>query len=117
MTSVSKAEESLLAAPSAVYVLTQEDIRRSGVVRIVDALRLVPGLQVIQTNAHTWSVGARGFGAQGFSNKMLVLVDGRSVYSPLFSGVFWDHHDYPIHTIDRIEVIRGPGRRSTGRTP
>lgn len=108
VTSVSKKEEALVRAPAAIHVLTQEDIRRSGVTSIAEALRLVPGMQVARQNAHTWAISARGFN-DTFANKLLVLMDGRSVYTPLFSGVFWDVQDTLLDDIDRIEVIRGPG--------
>lgn len=89
-------------------MITQEDIRRSGATDIPDLLRMVPGLDVAQINANTWAISARGFNLQ-FANKLLVLVDGRAVYSPLFGGVYWDTVDVPLEDIDRIEVIRGPG--------
>jgi iron complex outermembrane recepter protein len=108
ITSVSKKEEKLTDAPAAIYVLTQDDIRRSGVTSIPEVLRQVPGLSVGRFNASTWSVTARGFTNQ-YANKLLVLIDGRSVYTPLYSGVFWDVQDLPLENIERIEVIRGPG--------
>jgi iron complex outermembrane receptor protein len=108
VTSVSKRAEKLSDAPAAIYVLTGEDIRRSSASTIPDALRLVPGLQVAQIDANKWAVSARGFNAN-FANKLLVLIDGRSVYTPLYSGVFWDVQDVLLEDIDRIEVIRGPG--------
>lgn len=108
ITSVSKKEEPLRSAPAAVYVITGEEIRRSGVTSIPEALRMAPGLQVAQFNANKWAVSARGFNGL-FANKLLVLIDGRSVYTPLFAGVFWDVQDTLLEDIDRIEVIRGPG--------
>jgi iron complex outermembrane receptor protein len=108
ITSVSKKEEKLSEAPAAVYVLTQEDIHRSGATSIPEALRLVPGLDVARIDAHTWAISSRGFNGE-FANKLLVLIDGRSVYTPLFSGVFWDVQDPMLEDVDRIEVIRGPG--------
>lgn len=108
VTSVSKKEEKLSETTAAIHVITQEDIRRSGVTSIAEALRLVPGMQVARQNAHTWAISARGFN-DTFANKLLVLIDGRSVYTPLFSGVFWDVQDTLLDDIDRIEVIRGPG--------
>jgi iron complex outermembrane recepter protein len=108
VTSASKKPESLSEAPAAIYVLTSEAIRAGGFTTLPEALRTVPGLYVVQTNSHSWQVSTRGF--SGFDNrKMLVLVDGRSVYSPAFGGVFWDLEDVPLENIDRIEVIRGPG--------
>ncbi len=108
VTSVSKTNQPLAHSAAAIYVITDEDIRRSGATNIPDLLRMVPGLDVAQINAHTWAISARGFNGR-FSNKLLVLVDGRTVYSPLFSGVYWDMQDVPLEDIDRIEVIRGPG--------
>lgn len=108
VTSVSKREEKASEAASAIYVVTNEDIRRSGATSIPEALRGVPGLQVSQTDSNKWAISARGFNRQ-FSNKLLVLIDGRSVYTPLFSGVLWDEQDVPLEDIERIEVIRGPG--------
>ncbi len=108
ITSVSKKEEKLSEAPAAVYVLTQDDIHRSGATSIPEALRLVPGLDVARIDAHTWAISSRGFNGE-FANKLLVLIDGRSVYTPLFSGVFWDVQDPMLEDVDRIEVIRGPG--------
>lgn len=108
VTSVSKKEEKLSAAPAAIFVITQEDIRRAGVLSIPEALHMAPGLDVGRVDAHSWAVSARGFN-DVFANKLLVLMDGRSVYTPLFSGVFWDVQDTMIEDIDRIEVIRGPG--------
>ncbi len=108
VTIVGKKEQSLANAPAAVYVVTSKDIRRSGVTTVADALRMVPGLQVAKTNAYTWAISARGFNGF-FANKLLVMVDGRSVYTPEFSGVWWDSVDMVLDDIDRIEVIRGPG--------
>lgn len=108
VTSASKKEESLSDAPAALFVLTGEDIRRGGFASIPEALRIVPGLTVTQINSHLWTVSSRGF--NGFPNeKMLVLIDGRAAYDPLYGGVFWDVQDVPLESIDRIEVIRGPG--------
>ena len=108
VTSVSKKEQKLSQVAAAVFVITQEDIRHSGATKIPDLLRMVPGLDVAQINANTWAITARGFNLQ-FANKLLVLIDGRAVYSPLFGGVNWDVQDVPLEDIDRIEVIRGPG--------
>jgi iron complex outermembrane receptor protein len=108
VTSVSKKSERLSDATSAVYVITAEDIRRSGARTIAEALRMAPGIQVSQIDASKWAVTSRGFN-DTFSKKLLVLMDGRSVYTPLFSGVFWDVQDPFMEDIDRIEVIRGPG--------
>lgn len=113
ISSVLRKEQPIAKAPSAVYVLTGEDVRRSGATSIPEALRLVPGITVIRTNANNWSITARGFDSNG-SAKLLVLIDGRSVYTPLFSGVFWDVQDVVLEDIERIEVIRGPGAVSWG---
>lgn len=108
VTSVSKYPEKFSEAAAAVAVLTSEDIERSGVTNIPDALRLVPGLDVAQVDAHTWAISSRGFN-DIYANKLLVLIDGRTVYTPLFSGVFWEVQDTLLSDIDRIEVVRGPG--------
>ncbi|HEX7859744.1 MAG TPA: TonB-dependent receptor [Verrucomicrobiae bacterium] len=108
VTSVSRKSERLSDAASAIFVITQEDIRRSGVTSIPEALRLSPGLEVARQDAHTWAISSRGFNDE-FASKLLVLVDGRTVYSPLVASVNWDVQDYPLEDIDRIEVIRGPG--------
>jgi iron complex outermembrane receptor protein len=113
VTSVSKRPETIGAAASAIYVITRDDIARSGSQTLPEILRLAPNLQVYQTSASAYVVTARGFngapGAQNFSNKLLVLIDGRSVYTPLYSGVYWDTQDVPPEDIERIEVISGPG--------
>jgi iron complex outermembrane recepter protein len=108
VTSVSKKEEKLSRTAAAIFVITQEDIRRSGDTNIPDLLRMVPGLDVAQINANTWAISARGLNGR-YSNELLVMVDGRSVYTPTFGGVFWDVLDMPLEDIERIEVIRGPG--------
>jgi iron complex outermembrane receptor protein len=108
ITSVAKKEQKLFRSASAVYVVTQEEIRRSGVTSIPEVLRLVPGLIVARIDANKWAVSARGFNG-GFANKLLVLIDGRSVYTPLFAGVYWDVQDTLLEDVERIEVIRGPG--------
>ncbi|GAB4248509.1 TonB-dependent receptor plug domain-containing protein [Deferrisoma sp.] len=108
VTTVSRRAELLSDAAAAVTVITAEDIRRSGVTSVPEALRLVPGVQVARIDANKWAVSARGFNGR-FANKLLVLVDGRTVYTPLFSGVHWDAQDLLLEDIDRIEVIRGPG--------
>jgi iron complex outermembrane receptor protein len=108
VTSASKKAQKLSQVAAAIFVITQEDIRRSGATNIPDLLRMVPGLDVAQMNANTWAISARGFNLQ-FADKLLVLIDGRAVYTPLFGGVYWDAQDVPPEDIDRIEVIRGPG--------
>ena len=108
VTSVSRHPEKLIATASAIQVITQEDIRRSGATSIPEALRLADNLQVAQKNSHDWAISARGFNT-ALGNKLLVMIDGRTVYTPLYSGVFWDAQDYLLEDIDRIEVISGPG--------
>ncbi|GJM20760.1 MAG: TonB-dependent receptor [Planctomycetota bacterium] len=108
VTSASKKPQDLRKTPAAIYVLSQEEIRRSGVTSVAEALRLVPGMHVVRNNSHSWGIGPRGFNS-GFSNKVLVLVDGRAVYDLLQAGVYWDVQDMILEDIDRIEVIRGPG--------
>lgn len=108
ITSVSKKQQTISRAAAAVYVITGDDIRRMGVQNLPDALRMAPGVQVAQVSANAWAVSARGTNGR-FANKLLVMVDGRTVYSPLFSGVFWDVQDTVLADIERIEVIRGPG--------
>src|ERR1039457_2522994 len=98
VTSVSKKEQKTSQAPGAIFVISQEDIRRSGALNIPDLLRMVPGLDVAQIDAGKWAISARGFNGQ-YSNKLLVLVDGRTVYSPIFAGVFWDSQNVPLDTI------------------
>ena len=108
VTSVSKKETRLADSPAAITVITAEDIRRTGATSIPEALRSVPGVQVARVNANEWAITARGFNSQ-FANKLLVLVDGRAVYTPTFSGVYWHNQDLMLEDLDRIEVIRGPG--------
>jgi iron complex outermembrane receptor protein len=113
VTSATKTNQALSDAPAALYVITHDEIVRSGAMTIPDMLRLAPNLYVAQTSAHSWVVTARGFAGnladQAFANKLLVLIDGRTVYNPLFSGVDWDSQDVMPEDIDRIEVISGPG--------
>jgi iron complex outermembrane recepter protein len=113
VTSVSKKAEKLSRTASAVFVITQEDIRRSGALNIPDLLRMVPGVDVAQVDSNTWAISVRGFNSV-FGNELLVLVDGRSVYTTSFGGVFWDTLDLPLEDIERIEVIRGPGGSAWG---
>jgi iron complex outermembrane receptor protein len=108
VTSVSKRPESIAEAPSSIYVITASDIRRSGAGSLAEVLRLAPNLQVARVDARNYAVTARGFN-NPFENKLLVLIDGRIVYSPLFSGVYWDAQDVVLEDIERIEVISGPG--------
>jgi len=112
VTSVSKKPERNFQAAAAVYVISQEDIRRSGATNIPEALRLAPGVEVERIDANNWSIGIRGFTGgllSQLSRSVLVLMDGRAVYNPLFAGTYWDVQNYPLEDIDRIEVIRGPG--------
>lgn len=106
--SASKTPVKQSQSPAAIFVITSDDIRRSGATSIPEALRLVPGLQVSRINSSKWAVSSRGFNLR-YSNKLLVLMDGRALYLPLFSGVFWECQDYVLEDIERIEVIRGPG--------
>jgi iron complex outermembrane receptor protein len=108
VTSVSRRPQKLIQAAAAIQVITGEDIRRSGATSIPEALRLADNLEVAQVNSHDWAISARGFNAN-LANKLLVLIDGRAVYTPLYGGVLWNVQDYPLSDIDRIEVISGPG--------
>jgi iron complex outermembrane recepter protein len=108
ITSVSRHAERLSDAPASVFVITGEDIRRSGATSLPEALRLAPNLMVARTSADTYAISARGFN-NSLGNKLLVLIDGRIVYTPLFSGVFWDAQDVMLEDVERIEVISGPG--------
>ncbi len=108
VTLAARRPEPIASAPTAISVVTGDDIRRAGVTTLADAVALADGLHVARFNNGTWSVTARGFAAVA-ANKMLVMIDGRTVYSPLFSGAFWNAIDYALEDIDRIEVIRGPG--------
>ena len=106
--SVSRRPERLAEVPSAIQVITQDEIRRAGATRLPEALRLAPNLQVAQVDSRQWAISARGFN-NTLANKLLVLIDGRVVYTPLYAGVFWDVQDTFLEDIDRIEVISGPG--------
>jgi len=108
ITSASRREQRADEVPAAVFVITQDDIRRSGMRTLPELFRLVPGVQVAQLTSSKWAVSIRGFNDQ-YSNKLLVLIDGQSIYKRVFSGVFWDAEDLVLDDIDRIEVIRGPG--------
>jgi iron complex outermembrane receptor protein len=110
VTSVSKKSERLIDAAASIFVITHDDIRRSGATSLGEALRLAPNLQMAQTGADTFAISARGFNnSNALANKLLVLIDGRTVYSPIYSGVFWDQQDVMLEDVDRIEVISGPG--------
>ncbi len=108
VTSVSKEPEKLSKTPAAIYVITQEDIRRSGATSIPEVLRLAPGVEVARVDSDHWSVGVRGFGGV-LASKLLVLIDGRSVYAPLYAGVYWEVQNVMLEDVERIEIIRGPG--------
>jgi iron complex outermembrane receptor protein len=107
VTSASRRSQKLSEVPSAIFVITQDDIRRSGATSIPEALRMAPGVEVARVGTDKWSISIRGFNGR-FANKLQVLIDGRSVYTPLFSGVIWSQQDTFIEDIERIEVIRGP---------
>lgn len=110
ITSVSKKPQNLSDAAASVFIITSEDIRRSGVSTLPEALRLAPNLHVAQVSASGYAISARGLNGSGNApNKLLILIDGRSVYSPLFSGIFWDAQDVMLEDVERIEVISGPG--------
>jgi iron complex outermembrane recepter protein len=111
--SVSKKSQRVSKTAAAVYVITQEEIRRSGVTSIPELLRMVPGVQVSRIDNSTWAISIRGFNDE-FSNKLLVLVDGRSVYSELLSGVYWGEQTMLLDNVERIEVVRGPGAATWG---
>ncbi|MDA0336223.1 MAG: TonB-dependent receptor plug domain-containing protein [bacterium] len=104
----SRSEQPLSAAAGALHIITRDDIRRSGATSIAELLRLVPGMQVARIDANKWAISARGFNER-FANKLLVQVDGRTVYTPSYSGVYWEELDVVLPDIERIEVIRGPG--------
>ncbi len=108
ITSAGRKTQNLSDVPAAVYVIRQEDLHSSGVTSIPEALRMVPGLQVARISSNKWAISSRGFNGT-FSNKLLVQIDGRSVYSPSYSGVYWDVQNVMLEDVDRIEIIRGPG--------
>jgi iron complex outermembrane receptor protein len=108
VTTVSKVPEAVWQTPAAVYVLTRDDIRRSGATTLPDLLRTVPGVDVAELQGNQWAVGIRGFNS-AFSKDVLLLIDGRSTYTPLFEGVYWDVQDVLLDDVERIEIIRGPG--------
>src|SRR2546421_5675580 len=108
VTTASKQPVKVSRTPAAIYVITQEDIRRSGATSIPEILRLAPGVEVARIDAVKWSIGIRGFGSR-LSRAVLVVIDGRTVYSPLYAGVYWEVQDTLMEDVDRIEIIRGPG--------
>jgi iron complex outermembrane receptor protein len=113
VTSVSRQESTVGRSPAAVFVITQDMIRRSGATSIPEALRMAPGIEVAKVDSNVWAVSARGFNGQ-FANKLLVQIDRRVVYTPLFGGVYWDVQDVVLQDVERIEVIRGPGTTAWG---
>ena len=113
VTSVGRKEQKLTDTAAAVYVVTREDLLRSGVSSVPEALRMVPGVQVARIDSNKWAVTARGFNGR-FANKMLVLIDGRSIYTNLYSGVYWEQYDVMLEDVERIEVVRGPGATMWG---
>ncbi len=110
---IGKTPQRLASTPAAVYVITREDIRRSTATRLPDLLRMVPGFNVARQEADDWAISSRGF-ISHFANKLLVMIDGRSVYTPLFSGTLWESQDLLLEDIERIEVVRGPGAATWG---
>ncbi|MBI2481196.1 MAG: Plug domain-containing protein, partial [Planctomycetia bacterium] len=108
VTSVSRQESTIGRSPAAIFVITNEMIRRSGANSIPESLRMAPGLHVAKIDSSKWAITSRGFNGR-FSNKLLVQIDGRSVYTPLFAGVYWDTQDLLLEDVERIEVVRGPG--------
>src|SRR5689334_18089934 len=108
ITTIGRKQQELRHIPAAVYVITQEEIRRSGATSIPDLLRLVPGADVAQIDNNTWALSIRGFSSMS-NNKLLVLIDGRSVYYPTYSNIFWNAQDVVLEDVQRVEVIRGPG--------
>ncbi len=108
VTSVSKTEEPRFRTPAAIQVITAEDMRRSGATSIPEALRLVPGLHVARINSSQWAIGIRGFTSR-LARSQLALMDGRSLYTPLFAGTYWEVQDTILEDIERVEVVRGPG--------
>lgn len=113
ISSVSRRNQSLSNVPAAAFVITAEDIRRSGALALPDVLRMVPGIQVARIDSGRYAVSARGFNGR-FANKLQVLIDGRSIYDPFFSGTIWEHDPIPLEDIERIEVIRGAGAAMWG---
>src|SRR5579872_950332 len=108
VTTAAKAPTQIWQTPAAIYVITQDDIRRSGATSVPEALRLAPGVEVARIDGNKWAIGIRGFGSR-LSRSVLVLIDGRTVYTTLFAGTYWEVQDTVMDDIDRIEVIRGPG--------
>src|SRR6185503_6071274 len=108
ITTVARTAEMRSRSAAAVFVITQQDIRRSGATTLAEALRLAPGVQISRIDSNQWAIGMRGF-ASRLSRSVLVLIDGRSVYTPLFAGVYWEVQDVLLEDVERIEIVRGPG--------
>ncbi len=115
VTTPSKTPARAFQTAAAITVITGEDIKRSGATSIPEALRLAPGVEVARIDGNKWSIGIRGFGSR-LSRSVLVVIDGRTVYAPLFAGTYWEVQDTLMDDIDRIEVIRGPGALFGGQT-
>lgn len=113
VTSVSRKPEDSFRAAAAIYVITNDDIKASGATHVAEVLRGVPGMDVARVDASNWAISSRGFNGL-FANKLLVQIDGRTIYTPLFAGVYWDIQNLPLEDVDRIEVIRGPGATQWG---
>src|SRR3569833_240343 len=113
VSTASRREQTLFGTPAAVYVITHEELMRSGATSVPEALRMVPGIEVAQIDANKWAVSARGFNSR-FANKMLIMIDGRSIYNPVYSGTLWDQNGLLLDDIDRIEIVRGPGATMWG---
>lgn len=114
VTSVSRRPEKLSDAAAAIYVISAEDIRRSGAVRLTEVLRMAPNLEVAQQDGQAYAISARGFNSSLDANKLPVMIDGRSIYLPIHSETFWDRLQVPLDDIERIEVISGPGGTQRG---
>ena len=108
VTTATKEPEQVWKTSAAIYVITQEDIQRSGATTIPDVLRLAPGVEVARIDSNKWSIGIRGFGSR-LSRNVLVLIDGRTVYTTLLAGTYWEVQNLLLEDVDRIEVVRGPG--------
>ena len=108
VTTVSKEPEQIWKTAAAIYVITNQDIQNSGATTIPEALRLAPGVEVAQIDSHQWSVGMRGFGSN-LTRDILVLIDGRTVYTTLLAGTYWEVQNVMLQDVDHIEIIRGPG--------
>jgi iron complex outermembrane receptor protein len=115
VTTVAKEPEQVWKTSAAIYVITQDDIERSGATSLPEVLRLAPGVEVARISGNKWSIGIRGFGSR-LSRDVLVLIDGRAVYTTLLAGTYWEVQNVVLDDVERIEVIRGPGGQSGGPT-